>query len=278
MQILLPSLTGNTGTECTKITHSHSLAIFSACVISQCAPTSWWIFLWSPFSQETKHEKSWIISGNVRSKIQSKIRWLSFYTLADLTDRETAETCAILLRSAQEASRERKEIFVPAHFAEARLWILSVLGILREFLGTPKSARTKFGEILNLEQFREKILVQKLGCRKWGCNKWGLKGCLAALPGNRPWSAFFALFLPFSPFSGGCEEHLGNPENGGKKGIFPQISSDLLKPPSLNPHLRHSKKNIISVPNSFGEHAALRNLYGAKPVYYLQPTLRLPRL
>ena len=32
-----------------------------------------------------------------------------------------------------------------------------------------------------------------------GCNKWGLKGCLAALPGNRPKSAFFALFLPFPP-------------------------------------------------------------------------------
>ena len=49
-----------------------------------------------------------------------------------------------------------------------------------------------------------------LGCRKWGCNKWRLKGCLAALPGNRPKSAFFVLFLPFS-------------------------SSDLLKPPSLKP-------------------------------------------
>ena len=66
------------------------------------------------------------------------------------------------------------------------------------------------------------------------CNKWGFKGCLAALPGNRPKSAFFALFLPFSPFSGGCEEHLGNPENVGKR-PFPQISSDFLKPPSLKP-------------------------------------------
>ena len=74
-----------------------------------------------------------------------------------------------------------------------------------------------------------------LGCRKWGCNKWGLKGCLAALPGNRPKSAFFALFLPFSPFSRGCKEHLGNPESSEKKGPFPQISSDLLKPPSLKP-------------------------------------------
>ena len=72
-----------------------------------------------------------------------------------------------------------------------------------------------------------------LGCRKWGCNKWGLKGCLAALAGNRPKSAFFGRFLPFSPFSGGCEEHLENPENGGKR----PFSSDILgfKPPSLKP-------------------------------------------
>ena len=69
---------------------------------------------------------------------------------------------------------------------------------------------------------------RNLGCRKWGCNKWGLKGCLAALPGNRPKSAFFALFLPFLPFSGGCEETE-------EEGLFPQISSDFLKPPSLKP-------------------------------------------
>ena len=49
-----------------------------------------------------------------------------------------------------------------------------------------------------------------------GVTNGGFKGCLAALPGNRLKSAFSALFLPFSPFSGGCEEHLGNPENGGK--------------------------------------------------------------
>ena len=65
----------------------------------------------------------------------------------------------------------------------------------------------------------------ELGCRKWGCNKWGLKGCLAALPGNRPKSAKIALFLPFSSFSRGCEGHLGNPENGGKR----PFSSDILR-------------------------------------------------
>ena len=68
-----------------------------------------------------------------------------------------------------------------------------------------------------------------------GCNKWGLKGRLADLPGDRPKSAFFALFLPFSPFSGGCEEHLGNLQKTEEKGRFPQISSDFLKLPSLKP-------------------------------------------
>ena len=81
--------------------------------------------------------------------------------------------------------------------------------------------------------------VVHLGCRKWGCNKWGFKECLAALPGNRPKSAFFALFLPFSPFSGVCQEHLGNPENG-KKGLFLRYPQICLSPHLLNPHLRHS--------------------------------------
>ena len=51
---------------------------------------------------------------------------------------------------------------------------------------------------------------------------------------NRPKSAFFAFFCPLSPFSGGCEEHLGIQKTE-EKWPFPQISSDLLKPPSLKP-------------------------------------------
>ena len=83
-------------------------------------------------------------------------------------------------------------------------------------------------------------LGRVLGCRKWGCNKWGFKGCLAALPGNRPESAFFARFLPFSPFSGGCEAP-GKSREQRKKAFslrYPQIC---LNPHLLNPHLRHSK-------------------------------------
>ena len=67
--------------------------------------------------------------------------------------------------------------------------------------------------------------AHKRGLKPQIFREWGLKGCLAALPGNRPKSAFFALFLPFSPFSGGCEEHLENPENGGKR----PFSSDILR-------------------------------------------------
>ena len=59
----------------------------------------------------------------------------------------------------------------------------------------------------------------------------GAKGCLAALPGNRPKSAFFAPFLAFLPFSGGREGHLGNPENGGKRPFSSDILRFALKPP-----------------------------------------------
>ena len=51
---------------------------------------------------------------------------------------------------------------------------------------------------------------------------------------------FSPFFLPFSPFSRWPEEHQGISETA-EKGLFPQISSDLLKPPSLKPHLQHSK-------------------------------------
>ena len=43
---------------------------------------------------------------------------------------------------------------------------------------------------------------------------------------------FVGLFLPFSPSSGRPKQLLGNPENQEKRRL-PQISSALLKPPSL---------------------------------------------
>ena len=68
-----------------------------------------------------------------------------------------------------------------------------------------------------------------LECRKWGCNKQGLKGCLVALPGNRPFSPFF---LPFRRFQEGAKS-TWEIQKTEVKGLFPQISSDLLKPHSL---------------------------------------------
>ena len=74
---------------------------------------------------------------------------------------------------------------------------------------------------------------QKLGCRKWGCNKWGFKGYLAALEigQNRPFSPFFCLFHPFPE----GEKSTWEIQKTKEKGLFLQISSDLLKPPSLKP-------------------------------------------
>ena len=100
------------------------------------------------------------------------------------------------------------------------------------------------------------IFPQNLGCRKWGCNKWGLKGCLAALPGNRLKSAFFALFLPFSPFSGGCEA--GKSRKRRKKAFFLRYPQICLNPHLLNPHSRHSKEYFPvsgrqAIPNQFAQ-------------------------
>ena len=76
-----------------------------------------------------------------------------------------------------------------------------------------------------------------LGCRKWGCNKWGFKGCLAALPGNRPKSAFFTLFLPFSPFGPNSTWEIQKTE---AKAFFLRYPLICLNLHLLNPHLRHS--------------------------------------
>ena len=74
-----------------------------------------------------------------------------------------------------------------------------------------------------------------LGCRKWGCNKWGFKGCLAALPRNQPKAAFFSpFFCLFRPFLEGLKS-TWKIQKTEEKGLFPQMSSDFLKPPSLKP-------------------------------------------
>ena len=97
-------------------------------------------------------------------------------------------------------------------------------------------------------------------CRKWGCNKWGFKGCLAALPGNRPKSAFFALFLPFSPFFPEGAKSTWEIQKTEEKGLFPQISSDFLKPPSLKPPEKVPQRTCAT--------KILPNFRVSKPLFY----------
>ena len=59
-------------------------------------------------------------------------------------------------------------------------------------------------------------------------------------------SAFFALCLPSSPFSGGQEQHL-EIQKTEEKNLFAQRSSDLLKPPSLKPPFVNVKSAMVTI-------------------------------
>ena len=76
-----------------------------------------------------------------------------------------------------------------------------------------------------------------LGCRKWGCNKWGLKGCLAALPGNRPKSALFRPFSAFFALFRRVRRAPGKSRKRRKKAFFLRYPRISLNPHLLNPHL-----------------------------------------
>ena len=85
---------------------------------------------------------------------------------------------------------------------------------------------------------------QSISCCKWGCNKWGLKGYLGALPGNRPKSAVFGRFRPFSAFFAvfrRVQRAPGKFRKRRKKAFFLRYPQICLNPHLLNPHLRHSK-------------------------------------
>ena len=74
-----------------------------------------------------------------------------------------------------------------------------------------------------------------------GVTNGGLRGVWPPFPGigrNRPFSPFFCLFRPFPE---GLKSTWKIQETE-EKGLFPQISSDFLKPPSLKPPvMRHPK-------------------------------------
>ena len=75
-----------------------------------------------------------------------------------------------------------------------------------------------------------------LDCRKWGCNKSGLKGCVSGRPS---WKSaeigLFRRFSAFSPFFPEGPKSTWEILETEEKGLFPQISSDFPKPPSLKP-------------------------------------------
>ena len=143
--------------------------------------------------------------------------------------------------------------FFPRDFRGSALWEKSLLFRV-VFLAFSKKARkgrsrecrfyfygrADFSEFHHF--FAKKLLLPDSFCGRvthtparahaiihWAAAKWGFKGCLAALPRNRPKSAFFAPFLPFSPFAEGPEGE--NPENGGKR----PFSSDILGFPYTPP-------------------------------------------
>ena len=108
-------------------------------------------------------------------------------------------------------------------------------GVVRN--SRPKHCPWRSPEVNILQKQSQKYMLMKFEVFDWaaangGVTNGGLRGVwppFLEIGRNRPFSPFFCLF---SPFSGGCKEHLGNPENGGKR----PFSSDHL----LNPHLRHS--------------------------------------
>ena len=68
----------------------------------------------------------------------------------------------------------------------------------------------------------------------------------SSLPGNRPESAFFALFLPFSLFQS-ARTAPGKRRKRKKKAFCLRYPLICFKPPHLfNPHLRHSKFGQLS--------------------------------
>ena len=68
--------------------------------------------------------------------------------------------------------------------------------------------------------------------------------------GNRPKSAFSALFLPFSPFPESLKS-TRKIQKTEEKGLFPRISSDFLKPPALKPPFAALQVFQAGVPRLF---------------------------
>ena len=64
---------------------------------------------------------------------------------------------------------------------------------------------------------------------------------------NRPFSPVFCLFRPFPE----APDNTWKIQKTEEKGLFPQISSDLLKPPSLKPPFAALQEKMVPVQDSF---------------------------
>ena len=91
-------------------------------------------------------------------------------------------------------------------------------------------------------------MLENIGPKNWaaanaGVTNGGLRGVwppFQEIGRNRPFSPFFCLFYPFPEGPKSTWEIQKTEE----KGLFPQISSDFLKPPSLKPPFAALQKKI----------------------------------
>ena len=133
------------------------------------------------------------------------------------------------------------------------------LGSTQWPFATPKSLKTRRGPsggmgwlgvwncIFRLWWF--KISEPEVWWKSWaaangGVTNGGLRGVwppFLEIGRNRPFSPFFCLFRPFSEGAKSTWEIQKTEE----KGLFPQISSDFLKPPSLKPLFAALQKSLF---------------------------------
>ena len=122
----------------------------------------------------------------------------------------------------------------PHKIGATNLRTLVIGGFKKALLQNPREMLRGriLGAMIRIQARKSELQAKsRLVCRKWGCNKWGFKGCLATLASRSPKLPFYCLFRPFPE---GPESTLKIPKTE-EKGLFPRISSNLLKPPSLKP-------------------------------------------
>ena len=123
-------------------------------------------------------------------------------------------------------------------------------------LKIPQKIRLSNSGLLVFLSFFEEFGVGARGGYFWaaangGVTNGGLRGAwplFLEIGRNRPFSPFFCLFRPFPE---GVKSTWQIPKKTEEKGLFPQISSDLLNPPSLKPPFAALRYFFVFV-RSFG--------------------------